>query len=183
MRSKLAAVALVAVAAAGCSSSSSGGDSGPTRSATPTPTFTQLGKLAISNWTEAKAYEAGTECPSGDDQVVWRNGIGPGEVVACDPREHQAYLIAPGGLDQTAVDATTVGRESGTHHWTVFLQLTKPGARKLAEVTRQPYAIVYNGVVLSATSAPSAGVLGGLIQISGLSKHKAKRIAAALNPS
>jgi preprotein translocase subunit SecD len=175
MRSKLAAVALVAVAVAGCSSGSTGATPAGSEP-TPTPTFTQLGTLAISR--VLAVHRSGTEaCPAGSARPV---EIPPGGgIVACDRHQQKVYLLAKPALDETAVDATTVAQPVDPNGWSVYLQLSKSGARAFAEIGGR-YAVVFNGVVVATAPAVTPG---GFVQITGLSKHKAKHIAADLNPS
>ena len=181
--------------AAACSDGSAGGSSGPSptathRTPTPTPIFTQLGTLTISHVLRAQPYGPATACPSAADAFPGVT-VAPGETAVCDPREQTVYLLAKPALNETAIDATTVAQPVNGNGWSLYLQLTKRGARAFFDVTSAAYqggkpkaiAYVYDGVVIQASTVESNGVQGGLAQISGLSKHQAKRIAAALNPS
>jgi preprotein translocase subunit SecD len=180
MRVRIAALAFLTAAAAACSSSSSGGAAPttprPTPTPTSTPTYTQLGTLAISHVVDSIRF-TGDSCPATLPEVE----IKADQVIACDARPRHVYVLDQPALDEHEVEATTVGQEPDGHGWTVYLQLSKRGARAFGDLL-PPYAVVYNGVVVNRPSEPSA-VPGGLLQIQGLSKHKAQRIAAALNPS
>jgi preprotein translocase subunit SecD len=117
--------------------------------------------------------------------------ITSGDLVACDPAELQAYLLAAPEVNERDVDATTVGKPVNGSGWSVFLQLTNAGSRAYFDVTAAAFedgkpraiAIVLDGVVVSAPTVHSDGITGGLVQVGGLSKHQAKRFANALNPS
>lgn len=177
MRHPLAALALVAALATGCSSvSSSDASSPPSHTATPTPTFTQLGTLAISQVLGARAAEADSPCPTVaeafPDQYE-NNGY-----VACDARGRQALLLAQPVVNERQIEATTKARQPGGK-WLVFLQLSQQGAQAILKLNGATYAVVYNGVVVGQSSSAA----GGLIEIGDLSKVKAQRIARALNPS
>jgi preprotein translocase subunit SecD len=178
MRVRIAALAFLTAAAAACSSSSSGGAAPTTPRPTPTetPTYIQLGTLAISHVVDSIRF-TGDDCPETLPEVELKAD----QVIACDARPRHVYVLAEPALDEHEVEATTVGQEPGGHSWTVYLQLSKRGARAFGDLL-PPYAVVYNGVVVNRPSQPSV-VPGGLLQIQGLSKHKAQRIAAALNPS
>lgn len=174
MRSRLAALALVMTAAAGCSSS---GSSGPTPAGSkpaPTPSFTQLGTLAISKVLKTIPF-TGSACPKTLPEVELKAG----RAIACDPRPRRVYVLAEPAVGEREVEATTVAQEPDEKSWAVYLQLSPRGARAFGEIGGR-YAIVYNGVVLSTSPAVTPG---GFLQIQGLSKHKAEHIAAALNPS
>jgi len=171
---------VVGAAAVGCSGGSDGAAPvgtearTPAHSPTPTPSFTQLGTLAISQVLDTIPF-TGTACPETLPEVE----LDAGKVIACDPHPRRVYVLAKPAVREREVEATTVAQQPGKESWTVYLQLSPRGARAFSEIGGR-YAIVYNGVVLSTSPAVTPG---GLLQISGLSKHKANHIAAALNPS
>ena len=179
--SKWAVVAVVGAAVMGAAAVGCSGSSGgpapvrtPAHAPTPTPSFTQLGTLAISKVLDTIPF-TGSECP----QTLPEVRLDPGNVIACDPHPRRVYVLAKPAVGEREVEATTVAQQPGKKSWTVYLQLSPRGARAFSEIGGR-YAIVYNGVVLSTSPAVTPG---GLLQISGLSKHKANHIAAALNPS
>jgi preprotein translocase subunit SecD len=158
--------------AAACSGTSSSAKLAPT----PSPTFTQLGTFAISRVIHTRPL-GGARCPSAAAAFPQAKS---GEFVSCDAKHRHVYLLGAPIVRQQAVDATTVGRTGNSGGWSVYLQLTRAGA---ATLSRAPgtgdVAVVYDGVVLEVI--PS--IQGGLVDISGLSKVKARRISSALNPS
>ena len=185
MRSTLAALALVALAA-GCDSSSSGGSApGPS---TPTPSVTHLGTLSISRVLEVAPRASGAGCPSAADAFP-KNVIADGQVAVCD--DQQVYLIDVPAVDESDIDATTVSKPVNGGGWTLLLQLSSTGATAFFRMTQEAYeggkprqiAFVYNGAAISAPAVATDGINGGLAQIGGLSKAKAKHMAKALNPS
>lgn len=178
MRARTAGTALLVAVLASCSSSSSGGEPASHPPA-PTPTYTQLGTLAISNVVDSHSYSS-TSCPA--PASAFPTALS-GTAVACNPHTRTVYLLAAPTADQQDVSATTVGKEPHGTGWSVYLLLTSDGAKAVqSAATKRGYAIVYDGTVVEA-SAVAGGATGGLIQIAGLTKHKAQRIAAALNPS
>jgi preprotein translocase subunit SecD len=178
MRRGIAAVALLSAFAAACSSGGSADSSRTPSSPQPTSTYTQLGTLAISHVLDFVRIAPGSDCATASEAFP---NVRPSsdKAVACYPRGREMLLLAPPVLDQTAVEATTVAREPDGGTWTVYIQLSKSGARAFAEIGGR-YAVVYNRVVVNTAPAVTPG---GFVQVTGLSKHKAKRIAKALNPS
>ncbi|HVV75186.1 MAG TPA: hypothetical protein VHC43_04055 [Mycobacteriales bacterium] len=176
VRGTLVAGALV-VSVAACSGGSSDGSAGPSPSMSPT--YTQLGTLAISNVVASRAYTS-VDCPSMSSAFP---AALSGGAVACDPHTRTVYLLAAPTADQRDVSATTVGKEPHGTGWSVYLLLTRQGAKAVqSAATKRGYAIVYDGTVVEV-SAVAGGATGGLIQVAGLTKHKAQHIATALNPS
>jgi hypothetical protein len=181
-------VGVLALAVAGCSGSGGSGSAGSGGSGgshagtpVPSPTFTQLGTLAVSQVVAVRTYSSAS-CPAASTafpSVV----VTSGQYVACDPRDHKAYLLAAPAVRERDVNATTVASPVNRSGWTVYLQLSNRAKAALsAQPTKTGYAVVYDGTVIEAPVA-AGRMSGGLIQISGLSKARAKRIAAALNPS
>lgn len=203
MRARIAAVALLfAAAVSACSGSSSSGTPA-SYSASPTPTYTQLGTLSISQVLDVRRYDGVAKCPNA--ATAFPKQSVTGAFAVCDPSQQLVLLAAPTALDEGAVEATTAARQSFGHAWAVDIELTKSGARAYFALTQQAYeatgsgdsgfpkchpprgcnaiAIVYNGKLTSAPAVESDGLQGGLLEIAGLTKATAKRMAAALNPS
>ncbi|HVT66014.1 MAG TPA: hypothetical protein VHD81_12750 [Mycobacteriales bacterium] len=145
----------------------------------PAPAFTQLGTLALSHVIQVRSLRS-HQCPA---PAAAFSDAESGDAVSCDPRAREVYLLGPPIVDERDVDATTVSHVGAGGGWSVFLQLTPNGAESLSNDTGEgDVEVVYNGVVIEGF--PSASEIhGGLVQVSGLTKHKARRIAVALNPS
>ncbi|HVY08682.1 MAG TPA: hypothetical protein VG650_07255 [Mycobacteriales bacterium] len=212
---KWVGLAMLGVVAAGCSGSSTPGTSptGPSAAATspgasgstaPTPHVTYHGVLAISHVLDVRPMTSGGPCPSAAQAFPHDAGTSR-DVVACDPRQQQVFLLAPPALSQNDVDATTVSMETNGGGWAVDLQLSPAGARTFLALTKRAYevtgsgetgfgscrpprgcnaiAIVYNGVAVAEPAIAQDGLVGGLVQIGGLSHREAERIAASLSAS
>jgi preprotein translocase subunit SecD len=88
--------------------------------------------------------------------------------------------------------------------WVVDVELSPAGARAYFSVSQAAYesdpsgsgldtcgpargcnalAIVYDGAVINTVTVVMDGIQGGLVAIPGLSRQRAKQLAAALNPS
>ena len=97
-------------------------------------------------------------------------------LISCEKDGSVKYALAPADLVGTDIDSATAGLpQQGAGGWQVELQMTTEGAKKFADSTTKlsalespndQFAIVLDGVVISAPSVNEA-ILGGSAVISG----------------
>jgi preprotein translocase subunit SecD len=100
------------------------------------------------------------------------------------------YRLGPVAVRGTEVSEAEAANDEQSNGWYVKLDFTSAGAMKFADVTgrlaqqmapQNQFAIVLDGVVVSAPSV-SAAITGGEAQISGsFTKQEAQQLAAQLN--
>ncbi|WP_228372693.1 protein translocase subunit SecD [Demequina maris] len=126
------------------------------------------------------------------------SGVTPGDPtkadVACDQDGFAKYILGPVEMDGTDVDTATSGPEynstgSLTGRYEVRLELTNDGGKKFADITgrikdlespRNQFAMVLDGVVISAPSV-STSITGGQASITGsFTQESAQQLANQL---
>lgn len=111
-------------------------------------------------------------------------------LVSCEKDASVKYALAPADLVGTDIDSATAGLpQQGAGGWQVELQMTTEGAKKFADSTTKlsalespndQFAIVLDGVVISAPSVNEA-ILGGSAVISGsFTADEARALAQVL---
>ncbi|WP_228374381.1 protein translocase subunit SecD [Demequina rhizosphaerae] len=126
------------------------------------------------------------------------SGVTPGDPtkadVACDQDGFAKYILGPVEMDGTDVDTATSGPEYNstgtlTGRYEVRLELTNDGGKKFADITgrikdlespRDQFAMVLDGVVISAPSV-STSITGGQASITGsFTQESAQQLANQL---
>ncbi|WP_228379237.1 protein translocase subunit SecD [Demequina rhizosphaerae] len=126
------------------------------------------------------------------------SGVTPGDPtkadVACDQDGFAKYILGPVEMDGTDVDTATSGPEYNstgtlTGRYEVRLELTNDGGKKFADITgrikdlespRNQFAMVLDGVVISAPSV-STSITGGQASITGsFTQESAQQLANQL---
>ena len=111
-------------------------------------------------------------------------------LISCEKDGSVKYALAPADLVGTDIDSATAGLpQQGAGGWQVELQMTTEGAKKFADSTTKlsalespndQFAIVLDGVVISAPSVNEA-ILGGSAVISGsFTADEARALAQVL---
>ena len=111
-------------------------------------------------------------------------------LISCEKDGSVKYALAPADLVGTDIDSATAGLpQQGAGGWQVELQMTNEGAKKFADSTTKlsalespndQFAIVLDGVVISAPSVNEA-ILGGSAVISGsFTADEARALAQVL---
>jgi preprotein translocase subunit SecD len=111
-------------------------------------------------------------------------------LISCDKDGSVKYALAPADLIGTDIDSATAGLpQTGAGGWQVDLKMTTEGAKKFADSTTKlsalespndQFAIVLDGVVISAPSVNEA-ILGGSAIISGsFTADEARALAQVL---
>jgi preprotein translocase subunit SecD len=111
-------------------------------------------------------------------------------LVSCEKDASVKYALAPADLVGTDIESATAGLpQQGAGGWQVDLQMTTEGAKKFADSTTKlsalespndQFAIVLDGVVISAPSVNEA-ILGGSAVISGsFTADEARALAQVL---
>ena len=111
-------------------------------------------------------------------------------LISCEKDGSVKYLLAPADLVGTDIESATAGLpQQGAGGWQVDLQMTTDGAKKFADSTttlsalespNDQFAIVLDGVVISAPSV-NEPILGGSAVISGsLTADEARALAQVL---
>ena len=111
-------------------------------------------------------------------------------LISCDQDGSVKYALAPADLVGTDIESATAGLpQQGAGGWQVELQMTTEGAKKFADSTTKlsalespndQFAIVLDGVVISAPSVNEA-ILGGSAVISGsFTADEARALAQVL---
>ncbi|NBO25846.1 MAG: protein translocase subunit SecD, partial [Actinobacteria bacterium] len=111
-------------------------------------------------------------------------------LISCEKDASVKYALAPADLVGTDIDSATAGLpQQGAGGWQVELQMTSEGAKKFADSTTKlsalekpndQFAIVLDGVVISAPSVNEA-ILGGSAVISGsFTADEARALAQVL---
>lgn len=180
MRTRIATVALLGALTAACSGSSSGGS---TSQPAPSPTYKFEGAFRLAEVLQDRSYATNETC-STDPYVAFPGVvITKGASVLCDIHQPRVLLLAKPAVDEQSIEATSVGHAHGSPEWTVFLQISPSAAKAASVLTGSRYVVVYDGMVLSRQSVGLSGLAAGLVQVTGLSKANARRMAADLNPS
>ena len=111
-------------------------------------------------------------------------------LISCEKDGSVKYALAPADLVGTDIDSATAGLpQTGGGGWQVELQMTSEGAKKFADSTTKlaalespndQFAIVLDGVVISAPSVNEA-IIGGSAVISGsFTADEARALAQVL---
>jgi len=111
-------------------------------------------------------------------------------LISCEKDGSVKYALAPADLVGTDIDSATAGLpQTGGGGWQVELQMTSEGAKKFADSTTKlaalespndQFAIVLDGVVVSAPSVNEA-IIGGSAVISGsFTADEARALAQVL---
>jgi preprotein translocase subunit SecD len=111
-------------------------------------------------------------------------------LITCEKDGSVKYALAPADLVGTDIDSATAGLpQQGAGGWQVELKMTTPGGKKFADSTTKlsalespndQFAIVLDGVVISAPSVNEA-ILGGSAVISGsFTADEARALAQVL---
>jgi preprotein translocase subunit SecD len=111
-------------------------------------------------------------------------------LISCEKDGSVKYALAPADLIGTDIDSATAGLpQTGAGGWQVDLKMTTEGAKKFADSTTKlsalespndQFAIVLDGVVISAPSVNEA-ILGGSAVISGsFTADEARALAQVL---
>ncbi len=111
-------------------------------------------------------------------------------LISCEKDASVKYALAPADLVGTDIESATAGLpQQGAGGWQVDLQMTTEGAKKFADSTTKlsalespndQFAIVLDGVVISAPSVNEA-ILGGSAVISGsFTADEARALAQVL---
>lgn len=111
-------------------------------------------------------------------------------LITCEKDGSVKYALAPADLIGTDIDSATAGLpQTGAGGWQVDLKMTNDGAKKFADSTTKlsalespndQFAIVLDGVVISAPSVNEA-ILGGSAVISGsFTADEARALAQVL---
>ena len=111
-------------------------------------------------------------------------------LISCEKDGSVKYALAPADLVGTDIESATAGLpQSGGGGWQVELQMTSDGAKKFADSTTKlsalespndQFAIVLDGVVISAPSVNEA-IIGGSAVISGsFTADEARALAQVL---
>lgn len=111
-------------------------------------------------------------------------------LISCEKDGSVKYALAPADLVGTDIDSATAGLpQQGAGGWQVELQMTTEGAKKFADSTTKlsalespndQFAILLDGVVISAPSVNEA-ILGGSAVISGsFTADEARALAQVL---
>jgi preprotein translocase subunit SecD len=111
-------------------------------------------------------------------------------LISCEKDGSVKYALAPADLVGTDIESATAGLpQSGGGGWQVELQMTSEGAKKFADSTTKlsalespndQFAIVLDGVVISAPSVNEA-IIGGSAVISGsFTADEARALAQVL---
>jgi len=169
----------------------------PSASATPEPSPTVSVALELlvppiqsvdgsgdfaDRFTALNCSESGALGGSTDDPAKY--------LITCEKDGSVKYALAPADLVGTDIDSASAGLpQQGAGGWQVSLQMTTEGAKKFAESTTKlsalespndQFAIVLDGVVISAPSVNEA-ILGGSAIISGsFTADEARALAQVL---
>jgi len=169
----------------------------PSASATPepSPTVSVAPELLVppiqsvdgsgdfaDRFTALNCSESGALGGSTDDPAKY--------LITCEKDGSVKYALAPADLVGTDIDSASAGLpQQGAGGWQVSLQMTTEGAKKFAESTTKlsalespndQFAIVLDGVVISAPSVNEA-ILGGSAIISGsFTADEARALAQVL---
>lgn len=132
---------------------------------------------------------AALNCPESD--VLSGSTDDPAQyLITCEKDGSVKYALAPADLIGTDIDSATAGLpQQGAGGWQVELQMTTEGGKKFADSTTKlsalespndQFAIVLDGVVISAPSVNEA-ILGGSAIISGsFTADEARALAQVL---
>jgi preprotein translocase subunit SecD len=118
------------------------------------------------------------------------NDIPTDYIIACDPQQHLAYILAPAALEGTQISTASAGLDTTGVNWVVNIKFNGSGSSAWLALTKKTYevtnsgdsgfqtgcsppkgcnaiAITLDGVVESAPATQDDGIPGGTTQISG----------------
>jgi len=137
----------------------------------------------ISAVLKERSYSSGEACDPDPYEAFPGVVITDGASVLCDAHQSRALLLAKPRVDEQSIEATSIGHAHGSSTWTVYLQLSRSAAKAASALMGSRYVVVYDGMVISKRSLDLGGLTAGLVQVTGLSKANARRMADDLNPS
>ena len=160
----------------------------PSASPSPSPTATTS---ADGPSQELQQQYAQLDCSDPEQQTVGQTFKPDEYAIACDRNGLEKFLLAPVAVPGSDIDTASANLSQNTAGWQVDLTFNSDGAKTFGQITtqmaQQPadtpgnrFAIVLDGVVVSAPGVNEA-ILGGQAQITGqFTKEEAQDLANVL---
>ncbi len=158
-----------------------GGSQTPTPSATPTPTATSTAPTTTptspSDVSPALQQQfAQLDCSDPKQKNIGQTFKKTEPAIACSDDGAEKYLLAPVEVDGANIDSATAGIPQNGASWAVNLNFDADGTKAFADTTTRlaslqdplnRFAIVLDGLVVSAPGLNNGPILGGQAQITG----------------
>ena len=170
----------------------------PSDSASPSPSATPAASPSPTATTatdepsqELQQQYAQLDCSDPDQMNVGQNYKPDEYAIACDRNSTEKFLLAPVAVPGSDIDTASANLSQNSAGWQVDLKFNSEGSKTFGQITTQMaqqqadtpgnrFAIVLDGVVVSAPGVNEA-ILGGQAQITGqFTKDEAQDLANVL---